>query len=390
MKLRAALLAAVAGLTTLTAQAADPIKIGLILPYSGVYASIGNDITDALSLALEEAGNKVGEHDIVLLKEDSETKPPVGLAKAKKLVHQEEADILVGPVASHVAGALAQFVDQAQVPLIIPNAGSNDLTGEKCSPWVLRTSFSNDQIVRVMGKWLKDNGYDSAFLMAPDYAAGHQLMEGFKKPFEEAGGKIVGEAYTPFQQTKDFGPYFAQVKAAAPKALFVFYAGGEAIQFVKQYDAFGMKEQVQLTGAGWLTSPSELPAQGDAALGFIGSLNYVPTIDNPVNKAFQQNFQAKYGRVGSEYAAQGYDTGKVILAALEKLNGDVSDKAAFVKAIHEAPVEGTRGTLRIDPKTNNIIQDIVIFKTEKAGEQINLNVIETIPQVQDAPNGCTL
>ena len=388
---RAIAIAAVGGMLALGgANAGEPIKIGVVLPYTSVYATIGNDITDAMEMALEELGGKVAGREIILIREDSEVKPPVGLAKAKKLVHQAKVDFLVGPVASHVAGALAQFVDQAKIPLLIPNAGNNLLTGEKCSPYVIRTSFSNDQFVRIMGPWLKNKGYNTAYLMAADYAAGHQMMEGFRKTFTAAGGKIVGEDFPPLRTTKDFAPYFAKVKAAKPDTLFVFFAGGPAIQFVKQYHAFGLKKDIQLSGAGWLTSPLFLPAQGDAAAGFIGSLNYVPSLDTPISKAFQKNFMAKTKRVGSEFAAQGYDTGRLIFEALKVTGGRTDDKLAFIEALHSVNIQGTRGPLRIDPKTNNVIQDMYIFETKKVGDKIEYIVLDTIEKVQDEPKGCKL
>ena len=388
---RAIALTTAAGLLTFAAaSAAEPIKIGVVLPYSSVYATLGNDITDGMRLALEELGGKAAGREIILITEDSEVNPNVGLAKAKKLVHQAGVDLLVGPVASHVAGAMAQFVNQVKIPLLIPNAGNNLLTGEQCSPYVIRTSFSNDQFVRIMGPWLKNKGYNTAFLMAPDYAAGHQMMEGFKTAFVAAGGKIVGEAFPPLQSTKDYAPYLAKVKAAKPDTLFVFFAGGPAIQFVKQYDAFGLKKDIQLSGAGWLTSPLFLPAQGKAAAGFIGSLNYLPSIDSPTSKAFQANFMAMTGRVSSEFAAQGYDTAKLIFEALKLTGGSTKDKMAFIEAMHSVKITGTRGPLRIDRRTNNIIQDMYIFETKMMGAKVGYTILDTIKAVRDEPNGCNL
>ena len=280
---RIACMAAVILVGASRTEAEDAIKIGVILPYSGVYASLGGDITDGMELAFELYGSEVAGRKIVLITEDSEVKPNVGLTKTKKLVFQDKVDLLVGPVASNVAGAMRDFVHNAKIPLIIPNAGNNLLTGEKCSPWVIRTSFSNDQINRVMGPWLYAQGYRTLYLMAPDYAAGHQMMEAVKRDFVAAGGNVIGEEYPPLRETKDFAPYLAKVKASQPDALYVFFAGRLAIQFVKQYHDFGLKKEIPLTGAGWLTSPLFLPAQGAAAVGFTGALNYVPTIDSQEN-----------------------------------------------------------------------------------------------------------
>ena len=133
----------------IVAHAENSIKIGIVLPYSGVYGLLGNEITGGLELALEKYGSEVSGKKIVLIKEDSEVRPKIGLNKTKKLVFQDKVDLLVGPVASNVAGAMRDFVHNAKVPLIIPNAGNNLLTGEKCSPWVLRTSFSNRPAWRI-------------------------------------------------------------------------------------------------------------------------------------------------------------------------------------------------------------------------------------------------
>ena len=375
---------------SMAAQAGEDIKVGVVLPYSGVYASLGADITDGMQLALDLYGSEIAGRKIVLITEDSEVKPNVGLTKTKKLVFQDKVDLLVGPVASNVAGAMRDFVHNAKMPLIIPNAGNNLLTGEKCSPWVIRTSFSNDQINRVMGPWLYEQGHRTLYLMAPDYAAGHQMMAAVRRGFTDAGGEVLGEEYPPLRETKDFAPYLAKVKAIRPDALYVFFAGGLAIQFVKQYHDFGLKAEIPLTGAGWLTSPLFLPAQGSAAAGFIGALNYVPTIDSDENREFQFAFNEKYKRIASEFTVQGFDTGRLIVEALKITGGGTADKAAFVRAIHAVEFTGPRGPFRIDPLTNNVIQDIYIFETRQVGYNIRHVVIDKIADVQDPPNGCVM
>jgi branched-chain amino acid transport system substrate-binding protein len=298
--------------------------------------------------------------------------------------------MLVGPVGSNEMATLLDFANRSKTPLLIPNAGDNEATGERCSRWVLRTSFSNDQVVREMGPWMVKHGYKTVALIAFDYAAGHQQMDGFKRTFTAAGGTIVSEQYPPFGPISDFGPYLAKIKEVHPAAVFTFFAGPPATAFVKQFSEFGLKEQIKLSGPGWLISPLNLPGEGDAAVGVLGILNYVPTIDTPENKAFQAAFQAKYHRTASEFAAQGYDTGKLIVAALKAVNGKTADKAALVKALHSVTVEGTRGTLRIDPKTNNIIQNMYIYEVRKEGGKPDFAVLDKIPAVQDPPNGCKL
>jgi branched-chain amino acid transport system substrate-binding protein len=369
----------------------EPIKIGLVLPFSaGPFVAIANEIADSLAMAIDDAGGTVGGRKIEVLHEDTTHKPDVAQAKAKKLVFEDKVDLLVGPVASAELTALFDFANQSKTPLIIPNAGDNDVTGERCSPWVLRTSFSNDQIVRDMGPWMVKHGYKSVSLIAFDYAAGHQLMDGFKKGFTAAGGTVANEQYPPLGPISDFGPYLAKIKEAKPDAVFTFFAGPPATALVKQFSEFGLKGEIKLAGPGWLISPLNLAGEGDAAVGVLGVLNYVPAIATPENVAFQKAFQAKYSRVASEFAAQGYDTGKLIFAALEAVKGGTADKAALVRALHSVTIKGTRGELKIDPKTNNVVQAIYIYEAKKAGDKVDFAVLDTIPAVQDPPNGCKL
>jgi len=373
------------------AFAQEPIKIGLVLPFSaGPFVPIANEIADSLAMAIADAGGAVNGRKVEVLREDTTHKPDVAQAKAKKLVFEDKVDLLVGPVASAELTALFDFANQSKTPLIIPNAGDNEVTGERCSPWVLRTSFSNDQIVRDMGPWMVKHGYKSASLIAFDYAAGHQLMDGFKKGFVAAGGTVANEQYPPFGPISDFGPYLAKIKEAKPNAVFTFFAGPPATALVKQFSEFGLKGEIKLSGPGWLISPLNLAAEGDAAVGVLGVLNYVPAIDTPENKAFQQEFRAKYNRTASEFAAQGYDTGKLVFAALQAAKGETADKAALVRALHGVTVKGTRGELKIDPKTNNVVQDIYIYEVTKAGGAVDFTVLDKIPAVQDPPNGCKL
>lgn len=389
---RAAAVAALAlSLTAASAFAEEPVKIGLVLPFSSSpYVPLANEIANSLEMAVADAGGAVDGRKIVVLRADSTGKPDVAQAMAKKLVYEDKVDMLVGPVGSNEMATLLDFANRSKTPLLIPNAGDNEATGERCSRWVLRTSFSNDQVVRDMGPWMVKHGYKTAALIAFDYAAGHQQMDGFKRTFTAAGGKIVSEQYPPFGPISDFGPYLAKIKEVHPAAVFTFFAGPPATALVKQFSEFGLKKEIKLSGPGWIVSPLNLPGEGEAAVGVLGILNYVPTLDTPENKAFQAEFQAKYHRPASEFAAQGYDTGKLIVAALAAVKGKTADKAALVKALHSVTVEGTRGTLRIDPKTNNIIQNMYIYEVRDVGGKPDFVVLDKIPAVQDPPNGCKL
>ena len=384
--LAAGLLAGAAG----AASAQSSIKVGVLLPFSGVFGGLGKDQDAALEMGLDDLGREVAGRPIELVKADTESKPAAGLAQVKKLILRDKVDVVVGIISSAVAGAVRDYVHGSKTPLIITNAGNDALTGEQCSPWIVRTSFSNSQINRDMGPWLAGQGYRKAFLMAFDYAAGHQMMDAFEAGFTGAGGAIAGEAYPPLGETKDFGPYLAKAKAADPDVVYVFFAGGPAIKFMKEWTAFGMKDQVQLAGAGWLNSALYVKKQGADATGTLGALNYYPSIDTPENRAFQAQFRAKHGRDASEFGVAAYDSVRLIVDALKATGGKTDDKAALVKAMHEVQFNGPRGPFRIDPKTNNVIQNIYVARIEEMGDSVGAVIKHTFPNVQDPPNGCTL
>lgn len=383
-KWRAVLAACAVAVMAAKPAYAQNTKVGLLLPYGGVYAALGKEIDDGFMLALEESGMA---SQIEVIREDTEVKPPVGLAKARKLVLEDEVVTIVGLVSSGVLGAVRDFIDGAKTPLIVANAGNDEATGERCSKYITRVSFSNSQVNRPMGKWMFDKGIKKVYTLAPDYAAGRQMIETFTAAFKAAGGEVIGGEYTPFQKTQDFGPYLTTAKAANPDAIFVFYAGGEAISFVKQYGSFGLKDSVPLYGSGFLTSPLYVNAEGPAAQGVITSLHYVPTLDTPENKTFVEAFKAKTTRVPSEYAVQGYDAGRVLVEALKS---GAKDREAIAAALPKIEYTGPRGPLKIDPATNNIIQNIYIYETVAADGGSTQKLLDTVANVQDEPNGCKM
>jgi branched-chain amino acid transport system substrate-binding protein len=384
--LAAALLAGAAA----TASAQSDIKIGVLLPYSGIFGGLGKDQDVAIEMGFDDFGREVAGRKITLVRADTESKPNAGLAALKKLILRDKVDLVVGIISSGVLAAVRDYAHGSGTPLVVANAGNIDITGERCSPWIVRTSFSNAQIVRDMGPWMAGQGYQTAFLMAFDYAAGHQMMDTFRDGFEAAGGKVVGDAYPPLGEIKDFGPYLAKAKAAEPDVVFVFFAGPPAIKLTKEWAAFGMKDQVQLAGAGWLNSALYVKKQGADAVGTLGSLNYYPSIDTPENNTWQEKFRAAHGRDGSEFGVAAYDSVRLIVSALEATGGNTDDKAAIVKAMHEVEFAGPRGPFRIDPKTNNVIQNIYVAQVEEQGDSVAAVIKHTFPNVQDPPNGCTL
>jgi branched-chain amino acid transport system substrate-binding protein len=381
-----AALVGLASTAIITAAQAEEIKVGILLPYSGVYAALGQDIDDGFVLGLETFGAESGA-TFTFVREDDEVKPPVGLAKSKKLILQDEVDVMMGVVSSGVLGAIRDTIDGAGVPLIVANAGNDEVTGAACSRFITRVSFSNSQVNRPMGKWVFENGVKKIFTIAPDYAAGREQIGAFTTAFTAAGGEVVGQEWPAFQKTQDFGPFLANAKASGADAVYVFFAGGEAISFVKQYDSFGLKADMPLYGSGFLTSSLYVNAEGPAAEGVITALHYVPTLQNPENVAFVAAFKAKTGRIPSEYAVQGYDSAHALIEAIKA--GGV-DRETLAAALPKVSFTGPRGELKIDPATNNVIQPIHVYETVAGADGLTQKVLVTLPAEADPVNGCAM
>ena len=368
-----------------------PLKIGLVLPYTGVYAVLGESITQAMELVFARENWTVAGRKIEMIKEDDEMKPPVGIRKTEKLIDSDKVDILTGPVHSGILLGMRDKVHASKTILIVSNAGADDISRSKCSRWIFRASFSNWQPNQPMGGWVAKNIAKEVFIAAPNYAAGKEQMGAFKETFVPAGGKLIGEDYPKLGET-DYAPYLTKIKQSGAKAVYAFFSGTDAVNFVKQYDEFGLKGSVKLTGAGFLTEPDVLPAQGKAALGVITGHFYTPLLDNPTNQKFVKDFQAKFGgKMPDGFACQGYDTAEIIVRAVKAVNGNTQDKDRLVDAIARQEFDSPRGRFRFDPKTHNVIQPFIyVREVKEVAGGLNNVVIDRIANVADPGTGCTL
>jgi branched-chain amino acid transport system substrate-binding protein len=371
------------------AQAA-PIRIGVLLPYSGVYAVLGESITQAMELVFGHENWTVAGRKIELVKEDTEAKPPVGVRKAQKLIESDKVDILTGPVHSGVLAGIRDMVHGSKTILVVSNAGADQISRERCSRWIFRTSFSNWQPCQPMGGWVAKNVSKEVFQIAPNYQAGKDMMAAFRETFLPAGGKVIAEDYPKLGET-DYAPYLTKIRQSGAKAVFAFFSGSDAVNFVKQYDQFGLKQSVRLTGAGFLTEPDVLPAQGKTALGILTGHFYTPLLDNPVNQRFVKEFREKFNKSTDGFACQGYDTAEVIVRALKTVSGNTQDRAKLAEAIAKVEFDSPRGRFRFDPKTQNVIQPFIYVREVKevTGGLQNV-VIDKIADVADPGTGCTL
>src|SRR3989440_37289 len=237
-----------------------PVKIGLVLPYTGVYAVLGESITQGMELVFARENWTVAGRKVEMIREDDEMKPPVGIRKTEKLIDSDNVDILTGPVHSGILMGMRDKVHNSKTILIVSNAGADAISRERCSRWIFRTSFSNWQPNQPMGGWVANHVAKEVFITAPNYQAGKDQLGAFKETFVPAGGKLVGEDYPKLGET-DYAPYLTKIKQSGAKAVYAFFSGTDAVNFVKQYDDFGLKQSIKLTGAGFLTEPDVLPAQ---------------------------------------------------------------------------------------------------------------------------------
>jgi branched-chain amino acid transport system substrate-binding protein len=371
------------------AQAADPLKIGVLMPTSGVFAVLGQRQLNGMRFAIEEAGGEVAGRKIEMLHEDTEGKPDVGLAKTRKLVLSDRVDMMAGIINSAVALAVAPYLSSQHVPLVISNASTDILSGEKCDRYVFRVSYSSSQITEPIGLWMAKNAPKNLYILASDFVAPHEYVAAQKRGYLAGGGTIVGETYTPFNRTQDYGPYISQARSTNPGAVFAVYFAAEALLFVKQYESFGMKATAPLFGPIGLTPPVLRKAQGAAAAGVISPSNYVAELDAPENRAFRAAYNKKFGEDPEEFAVMGYDAMRFIFEAVKARGGDTQDRPALVSALEKVAYTGPRGPMKM-AKNHQATQNIYIVKTVAKGDDVVFQVIDTYPNFEDPVKGCKL
>ena len=366
--------------TPSSGQARPPIKVGLLLPYTGVIAINGQETSKGVEFYFAKVGNKVGGREIQLVKEDDEAKPDVGLTKTRKLIERDRADVLIGPVHSGVALAIRDYVHAQGVPLIVPVAFTRDLTAPgKASPWLFRVVETTDQGNFAMGTWVvKKTPYRKIVIMASDFVAGRHSVEAFIAAFRAAGGEIVKEIYAPLN-TPDFAPYMAQVAGLTADAVYAWFAGTDSIRFVKAYREYGLTGRLPLLAYNTLTDDVLLPTLGDAALGIVSVGHYSAALDTPENRAFVREYETRYNAWPTRYVELGYVSAQLVGAAVEALKGEVSDKADFRDAIRNAAtkIRPPRGPIRFD-RYQQVITDVYVMKVERQGNRLVNAIVDRI------------
>ena len=376
--------AAVVLSTAAMAQTQVKLKVGLMLPYTGTYAALGNAIENGFRLYVAEQGGKLAGRELEFFKVDDESAPPKATDNVNKLVKRDQVDVLIGSVHSGVAMAMAKVAKDTNTLLIVPNGGADAITGPMCAPNIFRSSFSNWQPGFAMGEVAAKKGAKTAVTITWKYAAGDESVGGFKEAFEKGGGKVVKQLTLPFPN-EEFQVLLTEIAAAKPDAVYTFFAGASAVKFVKDYAAAGLKKNIPLYGPGFITDGT-LEAQGESAEGLFTTLHYADSLNTKRDNEFRLSYAKTYKLQPDVYAVQGYDAAQMLAIGLKATNGDVSKKAEFAAALEKAKIDSPRGPFMIS-KAHNPVQD---FYLREVTGKVNKNVGIAVKGLADPARGCKL
>jgi branched-chain amino acid transport system substrate-binding protein len=323
---------------------AQELRVGFINTASGAGAGPGVEQTNAWKIGLEHEGwtkdgDKLGGVPTKIFYADDQWKPDVAVKEIEKFIRQDKVQVIAGFMWSNVLMAAQKPITEAKVGLLITNAGASPMAGDLCSPYVVSTSFNNEQFTEALGKMIADEKVESIYLMAPNYQAGKDQITGLMRTM--TGVKVVGQNFFKLGES-DFQADISKIRAAKPAAVFVFAPGGMGVAFFKQWQASGAGKEIKLYSSNtvdWLT----LPGIGDAAVGSFHALHWNTDLKNPVNERFVKDYVAKHGQKPSNYAAQGYDGARILAATMKATGGKFEDSLAIMKAMRKVKYESVRG-----------------------------------------------
>ncbi|MDF2115317.1 ABC transporter substrate-binding protein [Roseiarcaceae bacterium H3SJ34-1] len=355
--------AVVASCLAVPAMAQAPVKIGFITTLSGPGGYLGADARDAFQLAIDLGGGKLGGTPVQLVVEDDALKPGQGKEITERFMKNEKIKLFTGIIFSNVLAAVAPEVIDNDGVYVSLNAAPSNFAGKECNPNYFVVSWQNDTLHESAGQNATNLGFKKAFVLAPNYQAGKDAIAGFKRFFK---GEIAGEIYTRLDQT-DFAPEMAQIRAANPDVVFQFHPGGVGIAFARQYQQAGLLGTIPMVVAAPSLDSVILKAVGDAAQGVYVSSHWNADFDNASNKQFVAEFQKKYNRLPTAYAAQGYDAALAIGAALKGTGGKIDDLKAFRTAMLKADFASVRGAFKFG-NNQHPVQDWYALRVEKGAD----------------------
>jgi|UniRef100_UPI0040485DFE branched-chain amino acid transport system substrate-binding protein len=360
--------------------ASAQFKVGFMATLSGPAAALGQDMYDGFMLGLEHSGGKFGGVEVEVIREDDQLKPDLAVQTVNRFIERDQVDVVAGVTFSNVMMAIAKPLADSNTIFMGTNAGPAPLAGERCAPNFFFVSYQNDQQAEGVGKYATDKGFKNVYLMAPNYQAGKDAVGGFKRYYK---GAVAGEVYTRVNQP-DYSAEIAQLQAANPDAVYVFYPGGMGINFIKQFRQAGLLDKIPLLSVSSFDG-STLPALKETALGAISGSFWGADFDNAVNQKFVTAFEAKYGRIPSQYAAQSYDGAMLLNSAIKKIGGQYKDKNALMAALRAAEFDSVRGDFKFN-KNGFPIHDMYVFEVapDAKGRVSHKTLQKTLPAHPDS------
>jgi len=367
------------GAPAYAAVSSSPVKIGVVLPFSGSYKVIGDRVVAGLELAIHMAGGQVRGRKIVIIKEDSEMKPDVGLTKTKKLAEKDKVDFLFGPVSSAVWVVMRNYATEKKIIQIVPTAGNIELAGNLFSPYVFRSAISHWIFAHPMGYWVYDNLGPECFVAGANYAAGQHEVWAFAMAYRSKGGKIVGAVYPPLNE-KDYASYLTKIADSGAKAYFGWFAGNDAVNFCRQAAQFGLSKKVKMSTSGWFFEDNLLTAQKETAEGWFCCFNWTRTLTTPFNKEFITQYN-KFTKDNPDVAVSvssvhGYDGGQLILKSLEATGGDTNPQKV-IGAMEKVRLVSPRGDVWLDSQ-HEMVQPMYIGEIVKSGSEYEPKIIANL------------
>jgi branched-chain amino acid transport system substrate-binding protein len=340
----------------------EPIRIGLLTIKTGALASGGIDMERGLTMFLKEKNYTMGGRKVELTVADTGAVPAQARTKMQELVERVNVHAVVGPLAAFEALAMDDYIRTARIATL-PVAGAEDMTQRKANPWFVRATSTSAQCAHPMADYCaKHLKYKRMAAIADDFAYGHEMLGGFQKVFEDAGGTLAQKLFSPLN-APDYGTYIAQLRTDID-GVFLGFAGSNGFRFFKQFNEYGMKGKINVVGGMTAFDEVGLRNMGDYALGTLSSCWYTAQLDNPINRRFVAAYRADNGYDPGQYASGTYLYGEVLYAAIEALKGRVEDKAAFIKALRAVRVDTLRGPIAFDDY-GNVVGNIYIRKVER-------------------------
>jgi branched-chain amino acid transport system substrate-binding protein len=364
------------------AAAQAPIKIGLILPYTGQFTDTAAQMDNAIKLYMKQNGDTVAGRKIEVIRKDTGgVAPDVAKRIAREFVVNDNVDILAGFVLTPNALSAADVSAEAKKFMVVMNAATSIITTK--SPYMARTSLTLPQLIEPFGTWAYKNGIRKVYTMVSDYGPGHDAEGAFTRTFKEAGGEVIGSARFPVA-SPDFSAFVQRAKDANPEAIFIFAPGGsQPAALGKAMVERGIDlKKTKVLGQGEITDDNALRGLGDNALGMITAYHYDPHHDSAANKKFVQAYRDAYGRNPDIYSVGGWDGMHLIYETLKKAGGK-TDGDTLIGAAKGMAWESPRGPISIDPETRDIVQTVYIRRVEKVGGELRNVEIEKIANAKD-------